>query len=153
MKALDIMNAGHDSMVRIPDDGYSHLIALIILAGISGAIGGCANFAHIFIVKEHTIRWMKVGAYALLGFAFGIMSFAVLSTAIHFGIKISLELSELMGISMVFGFGGTLALTGTNLIVKWTTKRFGNIEVQFTARKDHEERRDSKTGKVSRKKG
>lgn len=144
-----IEQTSHEVMIQKPDDGISWMIAIIVLAGVSGGIGGCAGAAHIFLTKSRVIRLMQVMAYFIIGLAMGIMSLGALSMINHhFSMMIVMSLDEMMAFSMVFGFGGSLVLSGTNILIRWSTKHFGKWEVKFTARqKDQERRGFSETGK------
>ncbi|GMQ79403.1 MAG: hypothetical protein BMS9Abin02_1991 [Anaerolineae bacterium] len=128
------------AMIDKPDDGIWFLL-LILTAAISGAIGGCAGAAHIFLSQEKPIRLMQVVAYGMLGMFLGMLSFGLLSAGSYYGFIMFRSVEALIGFSLAFGFLGSLFLSGTNVILHWTTKHLGDWEIKFTARQDTEERR------------
>lgn len=130
---------GH-TMIDKPAD-VTWLGVLFILAAITGAIGGCAGAAHIFLTQSKPIRLIQIIAYGVLGMFFGLLSFGLLAAGKHYGVLDIESVEAMIGFSLSFAFLGTLFLSGTNVIIYWTTKHFGKWEVKFTARQESEERR------------
>lgn len=128
------------TMIDRPDDGI-WLALLMLIAAITGAIGGCAGAAHIFLTSSKQVRVMQVIAYSVLGMFLGLLSFGLLAIGKYFGFMEINSIEALVGFCLAFGFGGSLFLSGTNVIIHWTTKHFGNWEVRFTARQDTKDRR------------
>lgn len=144
MSITGVLNARDNrrgkAMIDRPDDA-TWFIMLILIASITGAIGGCAGAAHIFLTSDKPIRAMQVVAYGIIGLFLGLLSFGLLAAGKHFGLLDITSVEAMIGFSLSFGFAGTLILSGTNIIIYWTTKHFGKWELKFTARQDHLERR------------
>lgn len=141
----NMMNHTGHTIIHKPDD-ITWLGLLFIIAGITGAIGGCAGAAHIFLMKDKPVRTMQVIAYGMIGLFLGLLSFGILAAGTHYSLIEVHSVEAMIGFCLAFGFGGSLFLSGTNIIIHWTTKHLGDWEIKFTARQDTEERRDHKDG-------
>lgn len=133
-------------MIDKPHDGFWFFLVLIV--AITGAIGGCGGAAHIFLSGNRPVRLMQVVAYGVLGMMMSLLAIGLLSFLNKiYDLGISWPLETIVGFSLAFGFGGSLLLSGTNVLLQWTTKYFGKWEVNFTARQDHVERRKKRKKK------
>lgn len=131
----------YHNLVQQPDDG-SWMLLLFLVVAIAGAIGGCSGAAHVFLVSKKELRIMQLLAYSVLGVFMSIVGFGALSAYNSvFDNPLTLTVSEMIGFSLVLGFAGSLALSGTNILISWTTKHFGKLDIQFTVRKKEQDRR------------
>lgn len=86
---------------------------------------------------------MQFIAYVILGMMMSLMAFGLLSftnTFLNLGIRWPLE--ALVAFSLVWGFSGSLVMSGVNIMIRWTTKHFGKWDIKFTARQDGIDRRE-----------
>lgn len=130
-------------MIDKPTDGLWFML-LILIAAITGAIGGCAGAAHIFLSQDKPIRLIQVVAYGVIGMFLGLLSFGIMAAGKNLGLVDIRSVEALIGFCLAFGFGGSLMLSGTNLLIHWTTKHFGDWEIKFTARQDSKNRRKNR---------
>ena len=104
-------------------------LLLYLIATIAGALGGCAAASHRLLRQGDDKFWMYLLAYSIIGTFFGVLSFAGHATigTPYAGIH------EATLFSLVYGFGGAVALAATNLSVKFILKRLGiEIDVRVT---------------------
>lgn len=137
----NMMSQHGQAIIHKPED-VTWFSILLLIAGIAGAIGGCAGAAHIFLTADKPVRLMQVIAYGILGTFLGLLSFGLLAIGKSYGLMEISSIEAMIGFCLAFGFGGSLFLSGTNIIIHWTTKHLGKWEVKFTARQDKEERRE-----------
>lgn len=125
---------------------------LIIMAAVTGAIGGVGGAAHIFLSRNRPVRHMQLVAYSILGMMMSVLAFGVISFVDQlWGLEIQWPIEAFIAFCLAFGFGGSLILSGVNVAVRWATKHFGDWEVKFTARQDSSDRRNKKGGHDERR--
>lgn len=104
-------------------------LLLYLIATVAGALGGCAAASHRLLRQGGDKVWMYFLAYSIIGTFFGVLSFAAHSVILtpYSGIH------ELTMFSLVYGFGGAIALAATNLSAKFILKKLGvEIDVRVT---------------------
>jgi len=141
------MTTQHGSALISRPDDPAWIGILFVVASITGAIGGCAGAAHIFLMQDKPIRLLQLIAYGVIGMFLGLLSFGIIAAGTYFGMIEIHSIEALIGFTLAFGFGGSLFLSGTNIIIQWTTKHLGDWEIKFTARPDSLDRRDVKKRK------
>lgn len=110
--------------------GEFSLGVLYAIAVVSGALGGCAAGAFYTRRQQRNLTWALLATYIIFGVVFSVITFT--ASAVF---KYDLDtVHELVLISMMGGFGGSLALFSANWTVKAVFRRLG-VELEITLRK------------------
>lgn len=114
----------------------SSTLILLLLAAISGGLGGCAVTAHQFLSQGQggrvQMRASWLFAYAIIGAVFGLL-FAVYGTLF---VEVQ-EYTDVVGPSLIAGIIGAATLGGVNVTTRLMLKKLG-VEVVVTIKRDGE---------------
>lgn len=103
---------------------------LYIVAAIAGGLGGAGAAAFVAQRREQ-VRWLTLAAHLIHGVLLGVLFLA-------FGWTVGLDpetRGEVLGYSMVAGFGGALVMGGSQVGVRAVLRRFGyELEVSLRPR-------------------
>jgi len=115
-------------------------VLLFALALAAGAMGGCTVAGYQIIRDKGQLRRYLIFAYAVIGAFFG---GAIYIVASHIYLYAHSTI-ELLSLSMICGFLGTLVLSATNLSAKFILRRLGIevvVDVRRTKREDCDDHR------------
>lgn len=118
-----------DGIMQHPPNGFDFV--LIMIAAIAGIVGGCGA-ASRQILSGGTLSMAILLAYATLGGALGLFSFAIFSYITEYQ-----EPEMVIILAMALGFGGTATLAGIRWGIRALLKWRGievDIEVKRTQR-------------------
>jgi len=116
------------------------LWALVLygIAAVSGAVGASAPAAHHYLHSKKPSVFFFI-AYVLAGCGFGVLT---LATCVLF-IMPPVTVDQLIWITSAGGTAGALTLASANWSMGFILRKMG-FEVQWTIRREKEERRDEK---------
>lgn len=113
-------------------------VLLFALALAAGAMGGCTVAGYQIVRNKKQFRSYLILAYGIIGAFFG---GAIYIVASHIYLYAHSTI-ELLSLSMICGFLGTLVLSATNLSAKFILHRLGIevvVDVRSTKKEDRED--------------
>lgn len=112
------------------------VVSLAAVAAIAGAIGGCGAAGFMILKSKSALKIAQAFAYISIGLVAGIITYLFGSSA---GLDIS-DTTEVIKWAVIMGSTVPIALFAKNVVITAILRKFG-WEIQFTIRKEKQERR------------
>ena len=127
----------HLSLITLVD--WS-VVTFAAIAAIAGAVGGCGAAGFMVVRSRSAVRVAQFFAYISIGIVSGLITFL-------FGSLVGVDTADTEVVirwALVMGTAVPIALLSKNLVITFILKRLG-WEIQFTIRKQKEDRRGDDT--------